>query len=97
MPWFLLLMNDDGSAEERRDDWAGYVNELIASKKLAGGSSLGNASAVRKGSSESKPVSRHAGYLLIDAHDRAEAQTLLAGNPAYEAGSSIEIYELVPD
>jgi len=35
-----------------------------------------------------------AGFIRIEATDLAEARTLLAGNPTYEAGGTVEIREL---
>jgi len=37
------------------------------------------------------------GYIRIRARDLADAQTCLVANPVYEAGGTIEIYELIED
>lgn len=97
MPTFLFLMNSDTTRPERVEDWGSFVQGLIATKRLLGGSSLGNGVAVRKNDEAMERATSHVGYLLIEAADLDDARALLEGNPVFEAGGTVEIHELVPD
>jgi hypothetical protein len=46
---------------------------------------------------DSTGPSRFSGYILLLAPDQAAAGLLLRGNPAFEAGGTVEILERVPD
>jgi hypothetical protein len=61
-----------------------------------GGSAIGSGSCVSKAGTEAE-IARHlAGYIRVRAESLEAAQALLAGNPVYEAGGTVEIRELPP-
>jgi hypothetical protein len=93
MPDFLLLMHNDAPAE-RAEDWPAYLSTLESSGHLRGGSAIGDGVCVRK---DGKPVATAAhlgGFVRIEAASMEEAQRLLAGNPVFEAGGTVEIRTL---
>jgi hypothetical protein len=90
---FLLLMHDDGGRDTDAD-WSAYLSRLQAAGVLHGGSAIGGGECVRKAGT-APPLSAHlAGFIRITADDLAHAKTLLAGNPTYEAGGTVELREL---
>ncbi len=90
---FLFLMHRTERAET--GDWDGYVAGLVAGGHMRGGSSLGGGVCVNK-AGDVVAVSEHiVGYLRIEADSLEVARSLLAGNPTYEAGGTVEIRELV--
>ncbi len=96
MPDFLLLMHDDGGdpASGDADPWAPYLAGLRASGRLQGGSAIGAGICLRK-TGTAPPISRHlTGFIRVSASDVQDAQTLLPGNPVFEAGGTVEIREL---
>jgi hypothetical protein len=94
MPDYLMLMHDDGAGDDRGEDWGPYLQKLKKNGGFQGGSAIGTGVCVRKEGSP-PPITDHlAGFIRIEAASLAEAQTLLAGNPVFEAGGTIEIREL---
>ena len=62
--------------------------------EVIGGSRIGRGICVRR-SGTAPPIASHlGGYLRIESDDFAQAERLLAGNPVFEAGGTIEIREL---
>jgi hypothetical protein len=91
MPDYLLLMHDDANAD---GDWGAYLQKLRHAGKLQGGSAIGRGICVRK-AGQPPPVSEHVvGFIRIEAESLDEARALLAGNPVYENGGTVEIREL---
>ena len=97
MPEFLLLMREDASGGDAAGDWDRYIDALGKGGHLRGGSSLGTGICARKDGQQVAIDHRLTGFLRIEAASIAVVQDLLKGNPAYEAGGTIEIRELVPD
>jgi hypothetical protein len=97
MPDYLFLMRNDApqsASEPSRYDWGSYLARLQAAGSFEGGSAIGAGLCVRK-FGEAPAITRHlSGFLRITAASLEEAQTLLPGNPVYEAGGTIEIREL---
>lgn len=90
---FLLLMHNDGGPESDAD-WAVYLAKLEQLGVMRGGSAIGAGACVRK-TGAVPPVTAHlAGFIRIEARDLTHARELLAGNPTYEAGGTVEIREL---
>jgi len=59
-----------------------------------GGSAIGGGVCERKHGA-APPITAHlTGYIRVKAKDLAEARTLLAGNPVFETGGTVEIREL---
>lgn len=91
---FLMLMHDDASSE---GDWGPYLDKLRASGCFEGGSAIGGGVALRK-DGVTKPVTRHiTGYLRFEADDIAQVEALVAGNPVFENGGTVEIRTLPRD
>ena len=91
MPEYVMLMK--GSAAS--GDWDDYIEKLVSSGKLRGGSSLGNGVSVAKGKVDGG--CEVTGYMRFSAESIEEVQELITGNPLYEAGGSIELLEEIPD
>ena len=91
---YLLLMH---AGSKPTGDWGAYIAKLQAAGCFQGGSAIGEGVCATRASA--KPdVTRHlSGYMKIRANDLAHAETLLAGNPVYEAGGVVEIRELTRD
>ena len=90
---FLQLMHNDvlGPTDE---DWSAYLGKLRAGGHHEGGSAVGAGLCVRQGAAAPGISSHIGGYILIEARDLDEARSLVAGNPVYEAGGTVEIREL---
>ncbi len=93
MAGFIFLMHDD-AREGGIHDWSAYLDGLRASGRFEGGSEIGGGACYRKSSPSGKIASHIGGYITVEARDLAEAATLLAGNPVYENGGTVEIREL---
>lgn len=90
---YILLMHDDALAATP-EVWARYLERLRGSGRFAGGSSIGAGLCLRKDGAPRPLTPRLAGYIRVSAIDLADARTLLAGNPVFEAGGTVEIREL---
>ena len=88
---FIFLMHDD--APEGLD-WDPYLTRLREAGVFQGGSALGAGECVRKSGEAPDPTAHISGFVRISARDFAHARPLLAGNPVYEAGGTVEIREL---
>lgn len=93
---FLLLMHGDTTADEDAAAWGPYLSGLRQSGGFDGGSSIGPGQGHRKHGSPA-PAANLVGYLLVHAADAEVAKSFLDGNPAYEAGGTVEIRELIED
>jgi hypothetical protein len=97
MPRFIVLMHNDTIIDEDSDSWGAYLDRLRSSGRFDGGSSIGDGAAHRLDGRPAAASKSLVGYLLIQAGSLANAQAVLAGNPVYEAGGTVEIRELVED
>ena len=94
MAEYLMLMHGDVARDEDAAGWEVYLGRLGARGALRGGSVVGAGACFRKDAPPG-PLSSHiVGYLKIEAADLDAARDLLAGNPTYEAGGTVEIREL---
>lgn len=92
MAEFIFLMHDD--SETQGVSWEPYLTRLNESGAFSGGSAIGDGVCVNK-IAEDVPVTHHiVGYIRVTADNLAHAKSLLAGNPVYEAGGTVEIREL---
>jgi hypothetical protein len=91
---FILLMHNDTAAPLSSDDWGPYIARLQAAGAFEGGSAIGEGVCVRKVGPVPPVSASLGGYMRISAGDLVEARALLAGNPVFEAGGTIEIREL---
>lgn len=93
MAEFLFLMHalPDGVAE---GDWSPWLDKLERSGHLRGGSEIGGGKACCKHGKPNALTHHINGFVRIEAKDMKEAEMLLAGNPVFEAGGTIEIRDL---
>ena len=92
MPDYILLMRDD--AESRAEDWLPYLQKLRQRGRFRGGSAIGDGVCLRKQGAAPAITAHLAGYIRVTAEGIEQAKALLAGNPHWEAGGSVEIREL---
>lgn len=91
---FILLMHGDGAAETSSADWDAYINGLSKAGVMKGGSAIGPGASMRKSGAAAPVTSDIVGYLRLAADDLPHVRTMVAGNPVYEAGGTVEIREL---
>jgi hypothetical protein len=75
-------------------DWGPYLSGLRASGNFQGGSAIGDGICARKAGAVPELTAPLSGFIRIQASDMAQARALLAGNPVFEAGGTVEIREL---
>ncbi|HKV41957.1 MAG TPA: hypothetical protein VJX67_22325 [Blastocatellia bacterium] len=99
MPEYILLMHNDTpelASGGTNYDWGPYIGRIQASGNFQGGSAIGAGICARK-SGDAPAVTGHlSGFIRVHAPSLEEAQSLLAGNPVFEAGGTVEIRELPP-
>jgi hypothetical protein len=96
MPDYLFLMHDNlplGSTESD-DNWGSYIGRLQASGSFQGGSAIGAGICARKSGAVPSITTHLSGFIRVTASSLDEAQTLLVGNPVFEAGGTVEIRKL---
>jgi hypothetical protein len=92
MPDYIFLMHDDSVAGET--SWEPYLQMLNRSGALAGGSAIGNGVCARKSGAPGPLTGHLVGFMRVNAESLDAARLLLAGNPVFEAGGTVEIREL---
>ena len=91
---FILLMHDDTTADITPEAWPRYFADLRERGVFDGGSAIGAGATFRR-QGEAAPVStRLTGYIRVRAESLLAAEDMLAGNPIYESGGTVEIREL---
>jgi hypothetical protein len=97
---YILLMHDDaprGADVGSETAWAEYIGWLRRTGKFAGGSSIGGGACFAKAGT-AVPITPHlTGFIRVEAESIDAARSLLAGNPVFEAGGTVEIRELLRD
>lgn len=100
-PTICFHMHGDavaGSAGEGDPDydggWASYLFGLRASGSFQGGSAIGGGVCARKDGVAPTTTDHLSGFVRVSAASLDDARTLLAGNPVFEAGGTVEIREL---
>ena len=89
---YLLLMHDDATTNDAA--CGPYIQNLQQAGFFEGGSVIGDGVCARK-SGEPALLTKHlTGYIRVNAKSIDEAMRLLAGNPHFEAGGTVEIREL---
>ena len=93
MAEFIFLMHrlPEGVAE---GDWTPWLDRLGRSGHLRGGSEIGDGKTFSKHADPATITSHINGFVRIEAADLDEASSLLAGNPVFEAGGTVEIRHL---
>ena len=94
---FILFMHADGRAATATGLWPPYLMKLRELGAFQGGSAIGPGESVRKGTAAGGVTSHIAGYIRVEANSLAEAKALVAGNPVFESGGTVEIRELPRD
>jgi hypothetical protein len=78
----------------RDEQWEPYIRLLQQRGVFQGGSAIGGGACVRKDGTR-LPVTQHiVGYIRITADSLDRATQLLAGNPHFERGGTVEVREL---
>jgi len=93
---YIFFMHDDVPQDKRVSDaaWAAYLAKLREAGAFQGGSAIGDGLCASKSGSPGA-TSRHlSGYIRVRALTLDAARELVAGNPVYEAGGTVEIREL---
>ena len=92
MPDYIFLVHDD--VDDGQADWGPYLAKLRESGHFEGGSAIGDGTCIRK-TGVAPPISEHiVGYLRVNADNLEHAKSMLAGNPHFEVGGTVEIREL---
>ena len=91
---YLLLMLDDLPAGADDTGWVPYIARLKQAGVFEGGSAVGGGVCVRKRGPAPPLTAQIVGYIRVTAADIDGARSLLAGNPHYDAGGTVEIREL---
>ena len=92
---YLILMHKDVPKPLDNLDaaWGTYLAMLREHGALEGGSAIGGGTTVSK--REAASITEHlGGYIRVQAESLDAARALVAGNPVYEAGGTVEIREL---
>ncbi len=90
---YILFMHDDAVADDPAA-WDTYLRALKQSGAFEGGSAIGDGVCLRN-TGAAAPITRHlTGFIRVTAAGIDAARSLLAGNPHYEAGGTVEIREL---
>jgi len=92
MAEYIFLMHDDAEADATA--WQPYIVELHQRGVFEGGSAIGDGVCMRKRGALSPLTTHLTGYIRINADNLEQAKLLLAGNPLFEAGGTVEIREL---
>ena len=97
---YILFMHSDAKDTRAADDgekWAKYITILRNSGQFDGGSSIGIGECVRKNELNRPASTDLTGFVRVRAASLEDAKRLLAGNPVYEAGGTVEVRELPPE
>ena len=89
---FIFLHHDDAGNDGA--DWEPYLSRLREIGVFQGGSAIGEGACFRKAGEAPEPTAHIGGFIRVLADDLAQARALLAGNPVYEAGGTVEIRQL---
>jgi len=91
---YILFMHNDAPEGHPSHEWPAYFARLREAAAFQGGSAIGDGLCVRK-EGAAPEITRHlGGYIRIRALDLDAARALVAGNPVYEGGGTVEIREL---
>jgi len=91
---YILLMHNDAAMEITPEMWLPYLSFLKHKGIFEGGSAIGAGEVFREKGTPGDLSAHIGGYLRIQAESLANARELLAGNPVYEGGGTVEIREL---
>jgi hypothetical protein len=97
MPEFIFLMHSDVQDRGIANDgqrWGEYFRKLRAAGGFNGGSSIGSGVQLRKGAAPVPANRAIEGFIRVEAESIEAVQSLVDGNPNYEAGGTVEVREL---
>lgn len=89
---YIFLMHDDADDDETA--WEPYLRRLREIGCFQGGSAIGDGICARKTGAVRSVTGHLTGYIRVNADGLDHAQSMLAGNPVFEAGGTVEIREL---
>ena len=89
---YIFLMHDDAAADA--ESWGPYLRKLQESGAFEGGSAIGDGICACKSGAAPGITAHLTGYIRVSADNIDQAQSLLTGNPHFEAGGTVEIREL---
>src|SRR5262245_66014499 len=92
MAEYIFLMHDDAISSDNA--WGPYIQKLQQGGFFEGGSAIGDGVCARKGGAPASVTAHLTGYIRLTADSIDQAQSLLTGNPHFEAGGTVEIREL---
>ena len=92
MAEYILLMHDDALDDENA--WESYLQQLKKTGCFQGGSAIGDGVCARKTGAAPSVTAHLTGYIRVNADNFDHAKSMLAGNPLFEAGGTVEIREL---
>lgn len=92
MAEYIFLMHDDANADVSA--WQPYIGDLQQRGFFEGGSAIGDGICVRKRDAIPSVTTHLTGYIRVNAENLEQAKSLVAGNPLFEAGGTVEIREL---
>lgn len=92
MAEYIFLMHDDANADVNA--WQPYIGDLQQRGFFEGGSAIGDGICVRKRDAIPSVTTHLTGYIRVNAENLEQAKSLVAGNPLFEAGGTVEIREL---
>lgn len=90
----LILMHDDAPHPVDAAAWGPYLATLVAAGQLQGGSAIGPGLRLRQGAPEVAVEGDLGGYIRVSVENLDAAKALLAGNPVFEAGGTVEVRSL---
>ncbi len=93
MPDYIFLMHRDAPPTEAAD-WVAYIERLQKAGVFQGGSAIGAGACMNREGGVPPTTDHLTGYMRVTADDLEHARRLVIGNPAYEAGGTVEIREL---
>jgi len=91
---FVMLMHNDATSKPTSEMWSVYFSFLRDRRVFEGGSAIGAGKAFRTGATPGKESEHLVGYIRVIAESMTQARELLAGNPVFECGGTVEIREL---
>jgi len=97
MNQYLLLMYQDAPDKRMASDpqrWERYISDLRDTGQFDGGSSIGAGQRHQKSQQSCPSADDLSGFIRVRAVSLEAAKQFLEGNPAYEAGATVEIREL---
>lgn len=97
MGGYMYLMHNDELPQATGGagfSWDDYFEKLKALGCFRGGSAIGDGKCVRRQSDPPGIYDAIVGYIVVEAKNLADAEAMLAGNPVFEAGGTVEIREL---